>query len=333
MIKVFFTPLWDPKKQLFLYESFFSDKPGTEQFLFKPKTGLQYNFQVVTRAEDADVIIESSPVTHGNVATWKSLERTVSDKPRIVQVGGDLSHDIFLDDPIVLKVTQYKDLKRENEVIMPPFCEDLGTLYGFVPRKKHDGVPVVSFCGWAGFSNAKAYVKYLLKLLLSGGVYRQGMYFRRKSIAALKKSSRVETSFVLRNSFSGSSRTIGLDPQQARAEYVKNMADSDFVLAPKGDANYSVRFFEALSMGRIPVLIDTDVCLPFENKIDYSKCVLRVSWKDLSKLPDIIADFYAKVTAEEWLAMQNEARRVFVEYLRYDAFWNKLLDETLLRHN
>ncbi len=347
MTKAFFTPLRDPKRQLFIYESLVSPKGGTEQFLFKPTKGLRYDFGIASRAEDADVVIESSPVTRGTAADWKPYP-VPAGKPYLVQVGGDLSHDVFIDAPevsVVLKVTQYRSLKRPNEVIMPPFCEDLGASIaqggrGFSPRPKRSGPwgakPVVSFCGWAGFPDLKILIKYTIKNLLvdlkkvvrsdsSLEVFKKGIYFRRKALRAFEGSDRVETSFIVRDSFSGSASTIAGDPEQARKEYIDNMVDSDFILAPKGDANYSVRFFEALSLGRVPILIDTDVCLPLEDELDYSKFILRVSYKDIAKLPEIVADFYAKISPAEWLVMQTNARRAFETCLRYDSYWNSLI--------
>ena len=339
MTHIFFTPLRDPRKKLFLYELLVAPHEQTEQFLFKPKSGLRFDVEIVARPEDAQVIVESSPVTHGNLSGWvkSQVRQAYGGKQLVVQVGGDLSHDIFIDDAIVLKVTQYRKLKRPNEVVMPPFCEDLGTLHGVSIREKSEK-PVVSFCGWAGFRDASSYLKYCIKILLvdlkillrrdpSLEVFKKGMYFRRRSIGALKHSPIVGTSFVIRRSFSGSTSTIALDPARARQEYLQNMVKSDFVLAPKGDANYSVRFFEALSLGRVPILIDTDTCLPFADKIDYSKCALVVSYKDIERLPQIVADFYAALSPEAWRAMQQEARRVFVEYLRYDSFWNLFLKD------
>ena len=103
------------------------------------------------------------------------------------------------------------------------------------------------------------------------------------------------------------------------------MVNSDFVLCPKGDGNYSVRFYEALSLGRIPILIDTDMVLPLEETLDYSKFILRVDHADMHRLEDIVADFYEALSNEEFQAMQMEAREAFATHLRYDSFFNTAL--------
>ena len=39
----------------------------------------------------------------------------------------------------------------------------------------------------------------------------------------------------------------------------------------KRNNNASIRLFEAFMMGRIPVIINSDMILPFEDQIDYRK--------------------------------------------------------------
>jgi len=138
----------------------------------------------------------------------------------------------------------------------------------------------------------------------------------------LNRSSLIETNFILRKFYSCHTDTLKIPPETARQEYIENMIDSDFVLAPKGDGNFSMRFYEALSLGRIPILIDTETILPLENVIDYDSFILRVNYKNINKLDKIIADFYNQITNKEFIEMQKRARENFEKYLRIDAFFN-----------
>lgn len=56
----------------------------------------------------------------------------------------------------------------------------------------------------------------------------------------------------------------------ARREYYRHMMNSSFTLCMRGGGNFSYRFYEALSFGRIPILIDTDMELPFEAAAQWS---------------------------------------------------------------
>jgi hypothetical protein len=65
--------------------------------------------------------------------------------------------------------------------------------------------------------------------------------------------------------------------QQAEEEFYKNMSDNLFNLCIRGWGNYSYRFCQTICMGRIPVLIDTDCCLPFEEVFNYDDYIVRVT--------------------------------------------------------
>ncbi|TGD96616.1 hypothetical protein [Methylobacterium nonmethylotrophicum] len=54
----------------------------------------------------------------------------------------------------------------------------------------------------------------------------------------------------------------GIPADQAKAEYEQNIDSSDFVICDRGIGNWTVRMYEVLSRGRIPVLLDTGAVLP-----------------------------------------------------------------------
>jgi hypothetical protein len=222
-----------------------------------------------------------------------------------------------------------------QEIAIPATTEDLSDKIPFVPRVKGEK-PLVSFCGYAELNSWGARAKYLLTnagLDLAAWVtqnpttpaYKRGIYFRRKAMQVLASDPRIDTAFIIRNAFSGKSGKEAPDSERARQKYLDNVVNSDFVLCPKGDGNYSSRFYRALNMGRIPILIDTDMALPFEKILDYSKFILRVPHTDIDKLGSIVAGFYASLSNEEFQAMQTRARDAFRDYLRYDAFFNRAL--------
>jgi hypothetical protein len=110
-----------------------------------------------------------------------------------------------------------------------------------------------------------------------------------------------------------------------REEYIQNIVNSDFVLAPKGDANFSSRFYETLSLGRIPVLIDTDMVLPFADAIAYDEFVVRVPFADIAHTGDYILKFYESHSDAEWQEAGKKARAAYEQYLRFDRYMNRAL--------
>lgn len=78
----------------------------------------------------------------------------------------------------------------------------------------------------------------------------------------------------------------GINKIHARREYYNNMLTGSFALCSRGGGNFSYRFYEALSFGRIPILIDTDCELPFEKKkiIQWDNHIIRIPIKEFFNL-------------------------------------------------
>lgn len=326
----------------FLLRSY-RNEPIEPNALFVPTFKFNYHFDMVSRIEDSDLLLLPQPITETTpevIAYAKPFleEARRLGKPAFCFVAGDLSHGVYLDGFYMLKGTQYKRFKSDFDVIVPPFCEDFLIENPVVDfREKREGKPVIGFCGWADFPTLRTRLVSLIKSswlsirgLLEGkdfSVFKKGIYFRREAILAIQKSSLVDSKIIVRNSFSGHRGTISLPSEVARKEYIQNIKESDFALAPKGDANYSVRFFEALSLGRVPLLIDTECCLPLMEVIDYPSFILSVPYQKINQVANITADFYTKLTTEEFLNMQHLARENFEKYLRYDSFFNFIFSE------
>jgi hypothetical protein len=241
---------------------------------------------------------------------------------------GDFTEHIRFDPRVkVFRLSVYRSHMTAQDIVMPTTTEDHGR-ESVVMRGKGER-PLVSFCGMGAFPSWKGWVKFYIKNIfydfwaIGNPLVRArklGVYWRRAMMRACERSPSVETHFIVRHSFSGSKETIELDPAQARQEYLESIIHADFVLAPKGDGNYSNRFLKTLSLGRIPVVVDTDIVLPLEEIIDYSKIMVRVPMSEVAKTPEYIRAFYDKLDDDEWQVRQHMAREVFEKYLRQDAF-------------
>ncbi len=252
-------------------------------------------------------------------------------KPVYVFSCGDHTDTLRFDPRVkVFRYSLYRSSMSTQDICTPTLTEDLGR-DGISIRPKSE-IPTISFCGRADFASNRellaAWVKRAFFELMSrvsppARAHIRGIFWRKWSVNSFKHTALVKTLFIIRKTFSGAEKTIELDPAQARKEFIDSLIETDFVLAPKGDGNYSNRFLEALSMGRIPVLIDTDAVLPLEDKIDYAKLVVRVPMGKIKKTPEYVREFYDALTEEEWKKRQQLARDTFVKYLSQDAFFNQ----------
>lgn len=259
-----------------------------------------------------------------------------SGKKVVLFSEGDTDESITIPHAIVFRTSQYAHKKYGNEIILPPqvYAEDVLSDEVFVPRAKQEK-PVVSFCGWSELGDIKQKTKFLMKNAYADArtffgdthaeMRKQGIYFRKKAMEHLEKSPLVATSFLRRDFFSVNKRTIKLPRETLRAQYLENIANSDFVLAPKGDGNFSIRFYEALALGRIPVLVDTESILPLEDEIPYNEYIVRVPYRKIHHIGAYIAHYYNQHTGESYQEAQRRARALFTEKLRVDRFLKNAL--------
>jgi hypothetical protein len=156
------------------------------------------------------------------------------------------------------------------------------------------------------------------------GAEHMGVLFRERALRALSNEPRIEPHFISRGSYSGHVNTIQGSVDGHRREFVENLLNSDYALCIKGDANASVRFYEALSLGRIPLFLDTACVLPLEDTIMYRDFCVFVDWQDVDRIGDVLIEFHRKLSPERFVAMQKQARSVYREHLRIDSFSREL---------
>lgn len=262
------------------------------------------------------------------ITQWADEAQKIS-LPLFVFSCGDFTDTLVFDSRIfVFRLSLYRSTASPRDIIIPTITEDIGR--GGIQLRPKAQKPVVSFCGKAGFHTSRERVVswtrrigYSLRGIVAPVVRARikGVFWRQWVIAACEHSPLITTNFILRKGFSGALQTIDVPPEQARKDFLISVRESDFVLAPKGDGNYSNRFLEALSMGRIPVLIDTDVVLPLEDVIDYSRVIVHVPMNRVADTPRFVRDLYDSLSEEEWQGRQRLAREIFEKYLRQDTFF------------
>jgi len=335
-VTLFVLPKLSDKSDIRLLNPKQKDAQITQKVLFKtlPKDFSITAYECVERPEDADFFIVPQAVKTRTPIVDQYLDQMCEvarehEKKIIVFLTGDLCHKVHIDRPevIVLLGSLYSSSCRKNEVVFAPFTEDLGEQRSPVARSWKK-TPVISFCGYAGFPSLQTRLKYyfvnFIFDLIGKSVYKRGIFYRRRAITALEKDTRVATSFVIRDSFSGNANTLSVDSTTARQEYLDNIVNSDYVLCPKGDANFSCRFYETLSLGRLPILIDTEMRLPLQETTDYS-FVVRVPYTEIARIADYVSAFHAKLDEAAFRALQDKARSTYLARLRFDSYFNTML--------
>ncbi len=263
-------------------------------------------------------------------------EAQTAGKPILIDASSDHAGVVSVPNAVVLRINQYRFELPPYEITVPVACEDLLEQYGngtLQIREKQERASV-GFVGWANMKlvqRIRSLTKELPVRCMSLFDARQaakikGVFWRERANPLFVRSARVDAHFIIRSSYSGHTGTVEGDAKKNRQEFIDNLLANDYALIIRGDANAATRFYEALSLGRIPVIIDTAMVFPLEDRITYQEFCLIIPHQEFERAPDILADFHASLSPEAFIAMQRKAREVFEQYLRFDSFSPYLVD-------
>jgi hypothetical protein len=116
-----------------------------------------------------------------------------------------------------------------------------------------------------------------------------------------------------------------IDKKIGRERFFKNLQNNTFILCPRGCGNFSYRFYETMCFGRIPIFINTDCVLPFENLIDYRNEIVFIEEAELGNINHIIEEYCQK---NDLIYRQKRCREIWELYLSPNGFLKHI--ETLL---
>lgn len=257
--------------------------------------------------------------------------------PLLIDGTEDVPHRIDIPNTYVLRYGGYRFEKSPQEIIIPPFANDLLEAHceGRLLIKNKETKARIGFAGWSSLTPYQA-LRSITKELPDRihGIFdsryrtkKKGVFLRARAIRILDRSKMITFNLLSRSSYSGHIHTAEKDIGVMQKEFVNNLIESDYGLDIRGDANASTRLFEILSLGRIPIIIDTERNFPFEDQIDYSKFSLKVDFRDMNRLPELVAEHYRNLTDETFQDMQRKARQAYVDYFRIDALMPHIISE------
>lgn len=266
----------------------------------------------------------------------------LSGKRLLVFAGYDVG-DTQINSPnaIIFNSAVYKSSQPANVYAWPHFFEDYIGRYkeGKLTYLKKSQIPLVGFCGYVppfGIKIGKEKIISLVKLIANYlGVIKRypdksSHSYRARAVIALKRSRQVITNFRIKRVFSfgptgmlNTGKTTESN-ESFRLNFINNILESDYTLCVRGLGNNSVRFFETLCCGRIPVFINTDSALPFDHIINWKELCVWVEEKDIDKVAKIVSEYHKKITEEDFEALQQKLRNIWEEYLSPVGFFKHI---------
>lgn len=120
--------------------------------------------------------------------------------------------------------------------------------------------------------------------------------------------------------------------QMTRQQYIEHLVSRPYALVVRGYENFAYRMYEAMSLGRIPVVIDTDVVMPLESIVPWDDICVRIPLCELHLTGQLIQRFHDRWSPSEFRDLQYELRRWF-EYFHPRRFFIDMLRRLVECHS
>jgi hypothetical protein len=275
--------------------------------------------------DDAKKYIKNANAEGKKVWTWMS---------------GDFGVDLrFKGNYVVFRNSGHKSRLSDQHVGMPVFISDpLKMIYNTTEllMPVYNSKPAVGFCGQANSSfkqslkeiaiRLKNYIDHKLKRTYdSPQPIQSTSLLRAKLLKILEASEFIKSNFIKRQKY-----RAGITENKAKhettQEFYDNIIESHYVLCARGGGNFSVRFYETLAMGRIPIFINTDCLLPLDNRIDWKNNCVWVKNNDKEKIADKVVEFHQQHTKESLYQLMKENRELWESRMRIGSFFKYIYD-------
>jgi len=116
--------------------------------------------------------------------------------------------------------------------------------------------------------------------------------------------------------------SFGNHPVSSKMQYANLLSDSKFVLCPRGFGPSSIRLFETMQAGRVPVIISDEWVSP--HGLPWSEFAVFIPESRVDDIPQILEEEEAK-----WEVKSKLARRVWEENFAPDTLFNYSINNLL----
>jgi hypothetical protein len=214
---------------------------------------------------------------------------------------------------------------RKKRVIQVPYNIDS---LKYLQSINYSKIPNQSFVGYVPKLGPRRVLKGVASMPFS--LFKSNGYFVRKlMIKKLRNVPKIE--LIIRNKFGAAKAGYTHDMlMNNRKAFLNSIEKSQIVWAPRGDANQSMRLYEAMSAGRIVLVPNSNMNFPFRlcsrHSIFLRQIPWRISWKDASQ------DHWDKIDSNEWIKLSDEMKSIFAVNLNYQAFIETVLQDFFLKY-
>ena len=181
---------------------------------------------------------------------------------------------------------------------------------------------MVGFRGAAAEEEAEAIVRGRLAAVRAG-TWNVGWMWRRRALDILARAPDLTLNVETFPAYFAGKPAGQRD--RVYDEYVEHLLASDYVLWVRGAGNFSHRLYETLAVGRIPVILDTDLALPLADEVEWHTLGVWVPLRQLDSIGDRIRAFHVGVRGDlAFAAVQERCWRTYHEMLAPFPFCQRL---------
>jgi hypothetical protein len=195
---------------------------------------------------------------------------------------------------IIVRSSADKSLLKFNEVVLPFLWSPV--FKPFEPLKRGEK-PIVGFCGWRS--------KYRYEIL-----------------KAIRFDTRIQENYIMRDKFMGGHRLS----DNIVDDFDNNMKESHFIICNRGTGNFSMRFFQTLASGRIPIVVNSDMQLPLHGIVDYNNVIIMEN-----SVEKVIERLLWVWNNKDIVEMQIDCSKFYDDYLHYENYGSWLHKELSLK--
>ena len=106
---------------------------------------------------------------------------------------------------------------------------------------------------------------------------------------------------------------------QRRKDFLQSIKESRILLCPQSiQGVFPYRFYEAISAGRIPALFCTGFNLPFQDEIDWKRCIITFPAEQAHNAGPLIKEFLENTSEEKLEDMRLYGREMWIKWLNRD---------------
>lgn len=311
-------------------------------FFLKSEFLVKY-YEIVTDINTCDIVV--LPLEYVYSLKKYKLEKAVLfdkakelNKPIWVYSGGDFGYSLIDSTIFNFRLSGFKSKLNTNTIIIPSFINDP---YEFNLKRDFqvlgkEAFPRIGFVGHAKGGIVKYFKEFLVFIKINAKrIFRnelkdyQPFYpssvKRAKYLRFLKMSRKVETNFILRNKYRAGVKTQE-ERKKTTEEFYQNICNNPYTFCIRGAGNFSVRFYETLAVGRIPVLLDTDCKLPLHNKIKWREHCLIIDENQCGNIGEEVLNFHENISENNFIKIQESNRFLWDKVLRRDSFFKEIHD-------